>query len=104
MNYLLLVALLVFIIGIAFIYMKRDDTTTKPKTRPSEEKKTEPRTEEKKTEPRTEEKKSEPQLEESEFDELTDCINPTIIDDGECYKNTTGRWKINQIKTMNYFI
>ncbi len=98
MNYLLLVALLVFIIGIAFIYMKRDDTTTKPKSRPSEEKKTEPRTEEKKTEPRTEEK-TQP-TEEREFNELTDCINPTIIDDGECYKNTTGRWKINQIKTF----
>jgi hypothetical protein len=34
------------------------------------------------------------------FNELTDCVNPKIIDDGECYKNTTGRWKINQIKTF----
>jgi len=37
---------------------------------------------------------------EKEFDETTDCVNPKILDDGDCYKNTIGRWKINQIKTF----
>jgi len=111
MIYLALFALLILILGVlAYTRKTADNKTTekevnevKQETKP-EEKNVEKNVEKKddKNVEKKEDKKDETKTDniDKEFNPLTDCVNPRILDEGECYKNTEGRWKVNQIKSF----
>jgi len=86
MNYLLLFALFIFIIGVVFMYQRRDKVPEEtPVKKPIDKKEEQPA--DKKQEPAqepeqpTENKKAPEEPAVKIFNELTDCVNPTIIDD-----------------------
>ena len=95
MIYLVLFALLILILGV-YAYTRK---TADKKTIEKEEKEVKQET---KPEEKNEEKNEETKTDDvdKEFNPLTDCVNPKVLDEGECYKNTEGRWKVNQIKSF----
>jgi hypothetical protein len=108
MIYLALFALLILILGV-YAYTRKspvektdvkDDSKPTPPTPVKEPEVKEPEVkDESKPTPPTPVKEPDDNID-KEFNVLTDCVNPTVLDEGECYKNTEGRWKINQIKSF----